>query len=337
MERATEQAKLNNLQKVAAVLVSLGPETSATILKHLETSQVERIVREIVHMKHMDPGLRLQALEEFKQQCLTPEKPAPEKIGYTEKLFSKGKEMMPNSREALADEEQDVLSALGKTEVGEILALVKDEHPQIIALVLGRLPAAKAAAVLSGLPENLRPQVALRVAKSDLGSSAARKRLAEAWQQKTAARKAPVEPPSPGSRILAEILRNTEHSIEREVLQSLCRQDPGIAYYLQKRLLGFESLGKLDTGGLQLLLREISREDLLLALQGTGETLKQTLLGLLPEREQKGIAEGLAAATPVSLREVEAAQMRIVALLRDKVAAGKIVIQPEERSIGKDN
>jgi flagellar motor switch protein FliG len=330
-EKLTVGSKLNNLQKVAAVLVSLGPETSATILRHLETSQVERIVRAIVHMKHLDPSLRLQVLEEFKQQCLSRPEPEREETGYGEKLFPKKPQAKASPREI--EEEKDSLAMLGQAEVGEILALIKGEHPQIIALVLGRLPAEKAAAVLAGLPDNLRLQVAVRVAKSDINSASALHRLSEALRQKTAAAQPKPEAPSAGSQILAEILRNSGRGIEREVLKSLCRQDPGIAYYLQKQLLNFDSLGKLESGGLQLLLQEITSEDLLLALRGAGEETKQAVLQHLSEGRKKQVEAELAAAPPSRLREVEAAQMRIAALLREKVEAGLISFQLEEQGV----
>jgi|GEM_PF-4384421 len=328
-EKFTVGSKLNNIQKVAAVLVSLGPETSATILKHLETSQVERIVRAIIQMKHMAPSQRLQVLEEFKQQCLNQESPR-EDSGYGEKLFPTQKSKTP-PRESEA--EKDSLALLSQAEVGEILALIEGEHPQIIALVLGRLPAEKAAAVLAGLPDNLRLQVAIRVAKSDINSPSALQRLSEALRQKTVAGQAKVEAPSAGSQLLAEILRNSGRSIEREVLQSLCRQDPGIAYYLQKQLLNFDSLSKLESGGLQLFLQEIKPEELLLALRGAGEETKQTVLRHLSEERKKQVVADLSDSPPARLREVEAAQMRIAALLREKVEAGLIAFQREEQGV----
>jgi flagellar motor switch protein FliG len=330
MQQATgSPQQLTNLQKAAAILITLGPERSAEILSHMESDQVERIAREIARMEQLDEDTKRSVIEEFSARCRGFEDSDRGGIQLAAEIVRKalGPQKAARIMEMLKSRpDESVFTNLQRSDVPEILRLVADEQPQVIALVLGNLPAQKAAAVLAGLPEEAQIEVARRVAKSDAVMPKAVARLAKALERKASSMKSAVSESQPGKQVLLEILKNADRSTERTLLSALSERDSELGEFLREKLFVFEDLIKLEARSMQLLVREIEQEDLRVALRGAGDEIKEAFFQNMSEGAREGLKEELETGQPVRLKDVEAAQRKIAGVLRRMVESGTIII-----------
>jgi flagellar motor switch protein FliG len=311
--------ELNTVQKVAAVLMTLGPEKSAEVLRHLDTQQAESITRELANMQHVDPQTRAHVIEEFKHRCLNR---APEAKPKAHRLLDIY-DAQPVQEEKNTSRD-DLLVQLQTASIEDIVQLLQDEHPQVVAFVLSDLEAEKAGAVLSSLPADLRAAVAFRLANHEAALPAAAERLKQALEQKAALLKTMQSDIGSGARILADILRNVDRDTSRDMLEEICAQDAQLGDSLRAVLFHFEDLRFLDSSALHQALAALDRQDLQLAMRGAGEELQAVILENLPESESTVLRLQLQRAQPVRLGEVEAAQLRIAQFVKDAIASGRI-------------
>ncbi|NIM06546.1 MAG: flagellar motor switch protein FliG [Armatimonadetes bacterium] len=328
-QTATSLPELTNLQKAAVVLITLGPEKSAEILSLLDNDQVERIVREIARMDRLSDEAKRKVMEEFKARCEGLRKSDRGGIELAAELVRKalGPQRAAQIMEILksGSEESDLVS-LQKSEVSEIIRLIQDEHPQVIALVLSNLSGQKAASVLAALTEEMRVEVVRRIATSNPVMPSAASRLAKALEHKATSMRSEASDAEGGKPVLIEILKNADRSTERTVLNALSEQDPELAEFLREKLFVFEDLVKLEGKHLQLLIREVENEDLRVALRGAGDDLKEAIFQNMSEGAREALKEELETGQPVRLREVEAAQRKIAGVLRSMAEAGTIIM-----------
>jgi flagellar motor switch protein FliG len=214
---------------------------------------------------------------------------------------------------------------LRRTPPEQIAAFLRNESPQTIALVVANLNAGLAAQVLARLPESERPEIALRIAR--IGDTSAevlqeveelvRRGLTAVVQQEYAS--------AGGAKALAEILGHSDRSTERAVLDHLVGSDAELAEEVRSKLFVFEDLIKLDDRSIQQVLREADQKDLVLALRGAPEEVKESLLSNMSERGAEMLKEELELQQPQRKNDVDAAQGRIVAVVRRLEEAGTIL------------
>jgi flagellar motor switch protein FliG len=319
--------ELNKLQKVAALLRTLGPEKSVEVLSHLESHQVERIAAELERMGQLDSSTKRMVLDEFRRRCAG----LPEDAATATDRFERSSIKQPagdlgtavgKAPEAKTAGPEVALGYLQDAEVDEIVGLIKDEHPQIIAFVLCNLPAPKAASMLGKLPESLRAEAAWRVANSSEILPGVAERLARALQQKASSLKLKQAQIPTGQKVLMDILENVDPKVERAMLKSLAQQDPDLGRTLCSRLFDFNDLIRLDQPSLQAAVRKINWQDLRLALKGSEEEVREALLQSLPEADRQMLLRDLETGQPARLREIRAAQGRSFDVLRKMVDDG---------------
>src|SRR5437867_2542961 len=208
------------------------------------------------------------------------------------------------------------------------------EHPQVIALVLANLRARKAAEVLAALPEGLQPEIAERIA--DL-QSVPEDLLADvgdvlAGQVQGLGRAAP-RTGSLGAKLAADILNVADETVEARIFAHLEAHAPEVAEAIRGLMLTFEDLLRLDERGMQALLKEIARDDLMLALKTASPAMREKLFGNLAQRTAEILQEDMGLMGPVRLKDVEQAQARIVAAARRLDAEQRITLGARESDV----
>jgi flagellar motor switch protein FliG len=215
---------------------------------------------------------------------------------------------------------------LGRVPPERTAALLRSEAPQTVALVLANLPTNLGAGVLARLPEPQQPDIALRIARMGETSAQVIRQVEEVIRQKLSVAGEQEFSASGGTKALAEILNNADRSTERNVLENLAKTDKDLAEEVRSMLFVFEDIVKLEERAVQQVLREADQKDLVLALRGAPENVKELVLTNMSERGAEMLKEEMEIQPPQRKRDIDAAQSRIVAVVRRLEEAGTIVI-----------
>ncbi|HLM86687.1 MAG TPA: flagellar motor switch protein FliG [Solirubrobacteraceae bacterium] len=215
---------------------------------------------------------------------------------------------------------------LGRVPPERTANLLRSEAPQTLALVLANLPTNLAAGVLARLPEALQPDIALRIARMGETSAQVIRQVEEVMRQKLSVAGEQEFSASGGTKALAEILNHADRSVERNVLENLATEDQDLAEEVRSMLFVFEDIVKLEERAIQQVLREADQKDLVLALRGAPENVKELLLTNMSERGAEMLKEEMEVQPPQRKRDIDAAQSRIVAVVRRLEESGAIVI-----------
>jgi len=200
--------------------------------------------------------------------------------------------------------------------------------------VLSHLPAEKAAAILGSLPQEQQGEIAARIAMIDSAAPELAEQLEKVLQTRFSSG-AGMGRAVGGAKALVEILNNADRTTERTVLEALAERKPELADDVRKMMFVFEDLITLDSRTVQRVLREVENDDLRVALKGASDEIKQLVFQNVSERAAQSLKEDLELTGPVRVRDVEAAQQRIVAVVRRLVHAGEVVLKStdEERLV----
>jgi flagellar motor switch protein FliG len=331
--------RISGRRKAAVLIASLGAERAASVIQHLQEDEVEALSLEMA---------KLDAVGER-----TAESIMTELASSTEEqvVVSGGLDVTREVLEhALGSERAEELLGrlssvtemrpfefLRRTQPDQIAAFLRTESPQTIALVVANLHSGLAAQVLARLPETLRPDVAMRIARMGEASAEIIHQVEEIVRQKLTAVVQQEYSTAGGVKALAEILGHTDRSTERVVLDHLGHEDGELADEVRRMLFVFEDIIKLDDRAIQQVLREADQKDLVLALRGVPEAVKQGVLSNMSERGAAMLTEELEIQQPQRKRDVDAAQGRIVAVVRRLEDAGSIVISRGDEDDGESD
>jgi flagellar motor switch protein FliG len=208
-------------------------------------------------------------------------------------------------------------------------ALLRNESPQTIALILASLQTQIASQVLARLPERQQPDIALRIARMGETSADVLTQVEDVIRHKLTAVVEREYSAAGGTKTLAEILNHSDRTTERNVLEKLASVDNDLAEEVRSMLFVFEDIVKLEERAVQQVLREADQKDLVLALRGAPDNVKEVVLTNMSERGAEMIKEEMELQPPQRKRDIDAAQSRIVAVVRQLEEAGTIVIASE--------
>lgn len=315
------------LQKVAAILIGLGEETTAKIMKYLQPDEVEAIAKAIASVKTVSQEDIEAALTEFEALFRAGQRTdlggaefAREAV---EKAVGPKRAQQIMSRVATAPPRTLIPKDFPLDRIATLLA---KEHPQAIALLLSRMRPEVAAGVLSALPAEIRDDVAYRIAT--LGDVAP-DILSELEQKLSAEIRALVAGGGAevkGADRAAAILNRAGSSLEQSILTKLAEKDPDLADQLRQKMFSFEDLSDLSDRDLQRLLQNADRKDLSLSMKLASDRLKGRILANLSRRVAAGLQEDIQLLGPRRKSEVEEAQRHILDLARELDAAGEITL-----------
>jgi len=327
--RVIRQNGLPSKQKAAILLVALGPDVSAKLLQHLQEEEVETLTLEVARLDKVAPETRDEVVEEFRELCIAQEFISQGGVEYArqalEKAFgsSKASEILNRIVQAMQVLPFDFIK---KTDHSQLLSFIQDEHPQTIALVLAYLSPNKAAQVISGLPHELRAEVARRIAIMDRTPPEVIREVERVLERRLSSVISQDLSQAGGVKSLVEVLNWVDRSTEKTILESLSENNPELAEEVKKLMFVFEDIVLLGDREIQQVLREVDTKELALALKGVGDQVQEKIFRNMSERAASMLKEEMEFMGPVRLRNVEEAQQRIVNIIRKLEEAGEIVI-----------
>jgi flagellar motor switch protein FliG len=319
--------KRTPMEKVAILLQLMGEETAARIIQSLPMSEVHRMTQTLMRMRPPDPEEAKAIAEEFTQLLLQRGGLMISGEDFAKAVISKAFDRAAAARllETVNISDHETFSALNRVDPRVIAEFTKAEHPQTTALILAHMDPSAAGKVLSFLPEVVRTEVVLRLAKLKEVSPTVMEEIIEALQNDLLNMASGGEEVG-GLKRVAEILNHTEKSVEADILKRLQEEDPALAEGIQQLMFTFEDLVKLDNRAIQEILREVDIKVLAKALRGANEEVQQKIFSNMSQRAAEVLKEDMEALGPTRLSEVEEAQMeviRVVLRLRDE---GRIVV-----------
>ena len=329
---AKGSTRLNGLTKAAVLLISLGAELSSAVLKHLQEEDVERLTIAILNTKDISPDVRSQVLKDACTEVQTGRLIDSGSLSFVQRVLERalGPEKARELIERLKSENRTPLfSYLSDADAVQIANFLKDEHPQTIALVLSHLRPSQSARILSSLDPQLQVDVCIRIAVMDRIPPEVLQRVDEGLRKKLATVLLRTDEPSAsagGVEFLAEVLNQVDRDTERQIMQTLAEADPQLHEQVQSKMFVFEDLKLLDDRSIQRVLQEVDQKDLLMALRGASEEIRELIFRNLSKRAAQLLKEDLAVMGPVRLRNVEEAQQRIVNIVRRLEEAEEIVV-----------
>jgi flagellar motor switch protein FliG len=322
--------KLTGRQKAAVLLIALGPENSANVLKRLREPEIEEITLEILSMEQVSDELRRAVIQEGYSMALASRYLSTGGLHYAEDMLNRalGPEKAGEfiSRIAATLRPQH-FAFLRETDPQQLASFLQEEQPQAIALILAHLPPLHAARVLSALPADIQPEIAMRVATMERTLPEVIEGVEAVLRQRLSRLLTSDYSVAGGVDSLVKILGNVDRHTERGILEYLDAHDPELAEEVRKQMFSFENLVELDDQGLQRVLREVDARDLALALRGANEQLKERIFRNISARAAEMLQEDMAVSGPVRRIQVEEAQQRIVNVARRLEQTGEIVIQ----------
>ncbi len=323
--------KLQGRKKAAALLITLGRDRSAQVLRHLSDEDIERLTWEISAMGELKPEQRRNVVEEFEESAVGRNVISLGGLEYAEELL----------RLALGDDKAaeliDRLSATSPTvpfgflrhlNVQQLVNFLSNEHPQTIALLTSFLQSDKAAQVLAGLEPEMAADVAQRIALMERANPEIVNEVEAVLRRKLSAVLQPTRQTQTvgGIEVLVNLLKQSSRMTEKTILEALEDNEPELADEIKKRMFVFENIGTLDDRSIQRILREVEIRDLSVALKATPEAIKECIMRNMSSRAAAMMKEDMDASGPVRLRQVEEAQARIVEVIRRLDEAEEIVI-----------
>lgn len=324
-----KKAGLTGKQKAAILLISLGPDVSASVYKHLSEEEIERLTLEISGVRKVDSQDKEEILEEFHNIALAQDYISQGGIGYAKQVLEKA--LGTDQAAAIINRLTSSLQVrpfdfARKADPGQILNFIQNEHPQTIALILSYLDPTQAGHILSELPQEVQADIARRIALMDSTSPEIINEVEQILERKLSATVTQDYTQTGGVEAVVDVLNGVDRSTERTILDALETQDPELAEEIKKRMFVFEDIVTLDGRAIQRVVRESENEDLKLSLKVASDEVKEIVFRNMSKRMVETFQEEMEYMGPVRLRDVEEAQSRIVAVVRRLEETGEIVI-----------
>ncbi|MBM6618447.1 flagellar motor switch protein FliG [Bacillus suaedaesalsae] len=329
MARKDNNGELTGRQKAAILLISMGPDVSANVYRHLSEEEIEKLTLEISSVRKVDTKAKEDVLDEFHQIALAQDYIAQGGIAYAKQILEKalGNEDAANIINRLTSSLQvKPFDFARKADPAQILNFIQNEHPQTISLVLSYLDPAQAGQILSELPQDMQADVARRIALMDSTSPEVINEVEQILERKLSTTVTQDYTHTGGVEAVVEVLNGVDRSTERTILDALEIQDPELAEEIKKRMFVFEDIVTLDNRAIQRVIRDVENQDLMLSLKVASEEVKEIVFSNMSKRMVDTFKEEMEFMGPVRLRDVEEAQSRIVAVIRRLEEAGEIVI-----------
>lgn len=324
----SKKGKLSGAERAAVLLMSLGEQDAAEVLKHMSPKEVQKIGEAMATMANVPKDSVSEVLGDF---CDAVDEHTDLGIGNEDYLRSVltnalGEDKARNVIDRiLLGRHSKGLDALKWMEPRAIADMIRLEHPQIIAIVLSYLEQDQAADVLANLPENMRVDIVMRIASLDGIQPSAIHELDDMLEKQFSGNSDNIKTSAVGGlKTAANIMNFLDSTLEAEIIEKVKDIDDDMGTGIQDLMFVFENLIDVDDRGIQALLREISSETLIMALKGADEGIKEKVFKNMSRRAGEMLRDDLEARGPVKLSEVEGAQKEILTVARRMAESGEI-------------
>ena len=329
MERNNDIMPISGVEKAAILLITLGPEKSATIFKHLREEEIEVLTLEIANTKSVDPEVKDYVINEFYEVCLAQQYIAEGGIGYAKELLERA--LGPESAKDVlgrltASLQVRPFEFIRRADPTQLVNFIQDEHPQTIALILSYLPVNMSSDVISSLSVDKQAEVAKRIARMDRTSPDVIKEVEKVLERKLSTLVNQDFTTVGGVESIVDILNQVDRGTEKNIIENLESDDPDLAEEIRRKMFVFEDIVILDDKSIQRVLRDIENNDIAVALKGVSEEVQATIFRNISTRLADMIREDMQFMGPIRLKDVEEAQQKIVATIRKLEDSGEIIV-----------
>ncbi|HWZ29909.1 MAG TPA: flagellar motor switch protein FliG [Bryobacteraceae bacterium] len=329
---ATTVEAISGLEKVAIVLISMGPAASANILKHFSEEEVESVTSAIARMGDVSSDQVEGVLEEFNRTANANRWYVKGGVDYAQQVLVQafGNETANKMLDRLVKEigtDPVNFDNFRRVDPQQLAKFIQEEHPQTIALVLSHLDPSQAAGLLSCLPREVQPDVALRMATLDQISPEVIRSIAGIIAQKVRALGEVSRESCGGVRAVADLFNRLDSATCTQLLDALETANPPLFETVRRLMFVFEDLHSLDQGSMRELLGRVDRKVLTTALKGTSDQLRKAIFDCQTQRSAEMLKEDLEALGPVKIREVDEAQQKIITLARQMEKEGTLSLK----------
>lgn len=321
---------LSGKEKVAALLVALGPDTASAILKGMESNEdIESITLAIANLGKLEAETSEAILEEFYFMIQANEYITTGGISYARELLAKA--LGADKAEQILNRLADSLTTMPfefirQADPMQLVNFIQNEHPQTIALILAYMRPQQAALVISGLDPDMQIDVATRIAQMDRTNPAVLREVEKVLEKKFSAVMSQDFTNTGGIQALVDVLNHVDRSTEKTIMESLEEQNPDLSEEIKKLMFVFEDIVLLDDRSIQRVLREVENKDLALALKGANEDVRTRIFKNMSERMANMVRDELAYLGPVRVRDIEEVQQKIVGIIRTLEERAEIII-----------
>jgi len=320
---------LRGIERSAILLMTLGEEAAANVLRHMEPKEVQKLGMTMATLQSVTKDQVKQVIREFYQIVQTATSLGMDTDEYIKNVLIKalGEDKAANLIDRiLTGGSIKGLEAFKWMDPRSIADLIRNEHPQVVAIVLSFLESDQAAQVLQLFPEPVRVDVVLRISTLEGIQPQALQELNDIMERQFTGNSAVKSSSVGGVRTAANILNFMDRAIEQEIVDSIKDVDSELAETIQDLMFVFQNLNDIDDKGIQTILKEVSSEDMVLALKGADEGIKNKIIKNMSKRAAEILLDDLEAKGPVKLSDVETAQKNIVAIARRLADAGTITL-----------
>ena len=332
VEAVNATTQMAGIRKAAILMIILGEQTSAEILRQLDDEEVQGIGREVARISSISNDQAETILEEFYQMSIAREYVLKGGIDYARKMLLNA--FGPEHAIKLLDRLVKTLGSelasfdtLQRADPQQLSKFIHNEHPQTIALILSHLNASQAAGLLISLPPELRADVALRMASLDQISPDIIAKIAAIIGEKLKALGEMNRESYGGVRAVAEMFNRLDSATSKEILESIEQTDSNLVATIRHLMFVFEDLLLLGQDAVKEVLAKVDRKILTVALKGTSDQLKTHFMEVMSQRGSEMLREDMEALGPVKIKEVEAAQQQIIAVVRQLESEGAISLK----------
>lgn len=321
---------ISGIDKASALLLTLGVDTSSKILQYLTEGEIERVLLALGKTGPIPPEVRRVALQEAVEFSTADAALRGGGIEYSRQLLARavGPRRGAEILERISVHQQlSSFEMLRNANPQEVAALLQEEMPQTIALVLSYLEAKVAADILTSLPRELQVEVTLRLAVMDRVSPQVVQVVERNLKNKLSSVLSEADFRATGGvTFLVKMLNMVDRGVQKTILEALEASNPKLVEEIRANMFTFDDLIKLDDRAIQRVLRDISKSELALALKAAPEKLKEKIFNNLSERARENLKEEIEILGPQLAKNVYAAQRKIVDAVRALEEAGEIVI-----------
>ncbi len=331
-------APMSGLRKAAVLLITIGEMASAEIIKGLSDDEVQRISRVIATTDPINSRQALDVLREFEQLAAARSYVVKGGMDYAQRMLRQAFGV-ENARRLLDRVTQSIgedlanFDELQKAEPQQLANFVHNEHPQTIALMLSHLNPSQAAGVLAALPASLRGNVTKRMAKLSEISPEIISRIALVIGERLKSLGDVTRQKFGGVGAVAEMLNRLDGRLRNDVLDEIQGEDQELVETIRHLMFVFEDLLSVDSAGIREIINAVDRTVLTVALKGTSENLRNHFMQNMSMAGAQMLREDIEVLGPVKIRDVEAAQQKIISLVRDLESKGRLSLTTSDQYV----
>ena len=321
--------KLTGKQKAAAIIISLGADDASKIYKFLKKDEIEQLTYEISRLEHLSPQVMEDTLKDFYDLCLTQKVITEGGFEYARNVLEKafGSQVATSLLERVTKTMRTKsFEFVRKADYKNLLAIIQNEHPQTIALILSYARADQASAVIADLPKEKRIDVVERIAKMDRTSPEIVRYVEQELEKKFNSIVSVDFTEIGGINYVADVMNNMDRGNEKYIFDELNKKNAKLADEIRMRMFVFEDIVTMDSMSIQRFLREIDSKDLVYAIKGSNKDVADMLFSNMSTKMGETIKSELEYTHNVRLRDVEEAQQRIVSVIRRLEEEGELII-----------